>query len=176
MSGNRAVSVVKCSIATLVILLAPVALAEDKAPEKSKDAKILSCDMTYSLKGWSAVYKTAKGKGTITCANGEKAEVKISIHGGGITFGKTEIVDGKAKISGGHSIEDIYGSYAQASAHAGAGKAADASVLTKGEISIALSGTGTGVDVGVDFSGFKISKADAPDDDDPPKEAPKDKK
>ncbi len=39
------------------------------------------------------------------------------------------------------------------------------------------SGKGTGVDVGVDFSGFKISKADAPDDDDDEaKEAPKEKK
>jgi len=149
-------------LAMLTLPLVPLALADDKP----KEAKSLSCEMTYTIKGWSAIYKTAKGKGTITCANGQKADVKISIHGGGITFGKTEIVDGKAKISGGHTMEDIYGSYAQASAHAGAGKAADASVLTKGEVSIALSGTGTGVDVGVDFSGFKISKADAPDDED----------
>jgi hypothetical protein len=32
--------------------------------------------------------------------------------------------------------------------------------MTKGSVSIALAGTGEGVDVGIDFSDFKISKAD----------------
>src|SRR5262245_58327920 len=145
MSGNRVESLLKCTIAAILLLIAPVALAEDepsdKSKEKAKESKpSLTCEMTYRLKGWSAIYKTAKGKGTISCSNGEKADVKISVHGGGITFGKTEIVDGKAKITGGRSIDEIYGSYAQASAHAGAGKAADAAVLTKGEVSITLAG------------------------------------
>jgi len=173
MIGSRNMTTIMGTMGVLALLSAPGAWASDKPKE---GVSPLKCEMTYSIKGWSAIYKTAKGKGTITCSNGDKADVKISIHGGGITFGKTEILDGKAKITGGHTIEDIYGSYAQASAHAGAGKAADASVLTKGEVSISLTGKGTGVDVGVDFSGFKISKADAPDDDDEKeKEAPKDK-
>lgn len=165
--------------AALLMALAPVALSAQQAADSDKPEGKgpLSCEMTYSLKGWSAFYKTAKGKGTITCANGQKADVKISVKGGGITFGKTEIYDGHAKISGGRTIEDVFGSYAAASAHAGAGKSAQAGVLTKGEVSIALSGKGTGVDVGVDFSGFKISKADAPDEDEEPaKEAPKEDK
>ena len=138
-------------MASLLLILASVASSSALAAGKD-------CDMTYSLKGWSAVYKTAKGEGSITCTNGETAQVEISVKGGGLTFGKTEIYNGKAEISGVHSINDIYGSYATASAHAGVVKAAAAEVMTKGTVSIALAGTGEGVDVGIDFSKFTISK------------------
>jgi len=100
----------KRTIAVLIMMvlgLAPATLAEDAAPEKPKEHKVpMDCEMTYNLKGWSAIYKTAKGDGVITCTNGQTANVTISVHGGGITFGKTEIYDGKAKISGGRSIDD----------------------------------------------------------------------
>jgi hypothetical protein len=141
-------------MASLMFILAPAASSSALAADKD-------CDMTYSLKGWSAVYKTAKGEGTITCNNGETAQVAISVKGGGVTFGKTEIYDGKAEISGVKSIKDIYGSYAAASAHAGVVKAGAVEVMTKGTVSIALAGSGNGVDVGIDFSDFKISEIGA---------------
>jgi hypothetical protein len=143
-------------MASLLFILAPVAWTRamaDSPSEKKKD-----CDMTYSLKGWSAVYKTAKGEGTITCNNGETAQVAIRVKGGGLTFGKTEIFDGKAEISGVGSIQDIYGSYAGMAAHAGVVKAGAVEVMTKGTVSLALAGKGTGVDIGIDFSDFTISK------------------
>ena len=133
-----------------LVLLVPASLADDTM---KKD-----CDMTFSLKGWSAVYKTAHGEGTITCNNGQTAKVAIKITGGGLTFGKSEIFDGKAEISGVKSIDDIFGSYAAGEAHAGVVKSGTAQVLTKGNVSIALAGTGSGVDVGIDFSKFTISK------------------
>lgn len=138
------------AMTSLVLIVAPVAAANAAT---TKD-----CGMTYTLKGWSAVYKTAKGEGTITCTNGETAQVEISVHGGGLTFGKTEIYDGKAEISGVKSISDIFGTYATASAHAGVVKEAAVEVMTKGNVSLALAGTGQGVDVGIDFSGFTIKK------------------
>jgi len=141
-------------MASLLLIAAPVASSGALAAQKD-------CDMTYNLKGWSAVYKTAKGEGTITCANGETAQVEISVKGGGLTFGKTDIYNGKAEISGVQSIKDIYGSYATASAHAGVGKAGAVEVMTKGTVSLALAGGGNGVDVGIDFSDFKISEAGA---------------
>jgi hypothetical protein len=147
-------------MASLLFILAPVAWSSEPAAgnpsEKPKD-----CDMTYTLKGWSAVYKTAKGEGTITCKSGESAPVEISVKGGGLTFGKTEIYNGKAEISGVHSITDVYGSYATASAHAGIVKAGAVAVMTKGNVSIALAGAGEGMDVGIDFSDFTIKKAGA---------------
>jgi hypothetical protein len=115
--------------------------------------------MTYTLKGWSAVYKTAKGEGTITCNNGESAQVEISVKGGGLTFGKTEIFNGKGEISGVKSINEVFGSYATVSAHAGVVKEGAVELMTKGNVSLALAGGGSGVDVGLDFSDFKITKA-----------------
>jgi hypothetical protein len=147
-------------MASVLFILASAAssiqAASDEPSAKKKD-----CDMTYSLKGWSAVYKTAKGEGSITCTNGETAQVAISVTGGGITFGKTDIYNGKAEISGVKSINDIFGSYAGMAAHAGAVKAGAVEVMTKGTVSLALAGTGEGVDVGIDFSKFTISKVDA---------------
>jgi hypothetical protein len=132
-------------------------IAATVAPANAAGTK--DCDMTYTLKGWSAVYKTAKGEGTITCNNGQSAQVEISVKGGGVTFGKTEIYNGKAEISGVKSIDEIFGTYATVSAHAGVVKEGAVEVMTKGNVSLALAGAGSGVDIGVDFSGFTISKA-----------------
>ena len=101
-------------------------------------------------------YKTASGDGRIECDNGQKAKVKISVKGGGLTFGKSEIVDGTGKISNVRDISEIFGSYVAAEAHAGAVKSSSASVYTKGEVSLALAGTGRGFDLGVAFGKFKI--------------------
>ena len=147
-------------MASLLLILTPVARSgESSAGDPSVKPK--NCDMTYSLKGWSAVYKTAKGDGTITCTNGDSAKVEISVKGGGLTFGKTDIYNGKAEISGVQSINDVFGSYATASAHAGVVKAGAVAVMTKGNVSIALAGAGEGMDVGIDFSDFTIRKAGA---------------
>ena len=64
--------------------------------------------------------------------------------------------DGHGDIAHAYSIRDVYGSYAQAGASAGAGKSGTAQVLTKGTTSMALSGSGEGVDLGVAVDGFKI--------------------
>jgi hypothetical protein len=154
MTRKRSGSSLMAFMASLLFILAPVASSSAMAAGKD-------CDMTYTLKGWSAVYKTAKGEGSITCTNGDTAQVVIEVHGGGLTFGKTEIYNGKAEISGVQSINDIFGSYAGMAAHAGAVKAGAVEVMTKGTVSLALAGTGEGVDVGIDFSKFTISKAGA---------------
>jgi hypothetical protein len=132
---------------------------EEKAKEEMAKKGLIQCDMTFDLKGWSAFYKTAKGTGTITCSDGQKANVTVKSTGGGITFGKSEIANGTGHFSGARSIEELFGSYAQSEAHAGAGKSAAAQAMTKGEVSLALKGTGRGVDVGFAFGKFTIEKA-----------------
>lgn len=117
------------------------------------------CEMTFTMSGWSAFYKTSSGTGTIKCDNGQKAKVKLSAKGGGITFGRSKIKDAIGKFTEVDSISDLFGSYAQGEAHAGAGKSAKASVVTKGDISLAIAGKGTGVDVGIAFGKFTIEKA-----------------
>lgn len=116
----------------------------------------VSCKMTFQLAGWSVFYKTAKGTGAVTCSNGQSLHVTLRAKGGGLTFGKTKISDGIGKFSGVSSVRDVLGSYANAEAHAGASKSADAQVLTKGNVSLALSGKGEGWNLGVAFGAFII--------------------
>jgi hypothetical protein len=117
------------------------------------------CTMDFAMSGWSAFYKAADGHGTIKCSNGESLKVKLRARGGGLTVGKSVIKDGKGEftsISGG--IKELLGTYAQAEAHAGAVKSAQANVMTKGEVSLSLAGTGEGWDLGIAFGKLTISR------------------
>lgn len=130
---------------------------EAKMEEKPREA-MTKCTMTFSLKGWSAFYKTAAGEGTITCTNGQSASVAIKATGGGITFGKSEVVDGTGTFTEARNIDELLGSYVQSEAHAGAGKSADAQALTKGEVSLSLAGTGRGINLGFAFGKFTLTR------------------
>jgi len=121
------------------------------------DAEV-TCSMTFEMSGWSAFYKTASGTGHIKCSNGQSANVKLKATGGGLTFGKSSIENGKGEFSGVKSISETFGSYAEAEAHAGAVKSSKASVMTKGEVSLAISGTGRGWDLGIAFGKLTISQ------------------
>ena len=77
----------------------------------------------------------------------------------GLTVGKWKVDDGQGEFSGVHDIRDVLGTYAQASANAGAVKSGEAQVLTKGDVSLALAGSGRGVNLGVDIGGFTIEAA-----------------
>jgi hypothetical protein len=118
----------------------------------------VKCDLAFNLSGWSLIYKHAEGTGTVTCSNGQQANVKIVVVGGGLTAGKYHIDNGKGEITKVHGIADIYGDYVQAGAEAGVVKSSQAQVLTKGTTSLALAGTGEGVNLGVSVGKFTISK------------------
>jgi hypothetical protein len=143
-------------VAVFVMVSAPSARAEDQVGnEKKSETK---CHLDYALKGWSAFYKTSKGEGTIGCDNGQQASVDIDVHGGGITFGKTKITNGRGTFSSVHDISELYGAYATSEAHAGVVESAQAQAMTKGPVSLALHGTGKGVDLGIAFGQFKITQ------------------
>jgi hypothetical protein len=120
-----------------------------------------TCKMTYSLSGWSAGYSTAKGSGTITCDDGESARVSLQATGGGLTAGKSKIVNGSGTFSEVAEISELFGSYASADVHAGAVESAAAQVVTKGTVSLAFAGTGKGFDLGVTFGEFVIKNQSA---------------
>jgi hypothetical protein len=117
----------------------------------------VDCELTFTMNGWSAFYKTASGTGVIKCNNGQSMNVKLSAKGGGLTVGKSTIEDGKGKFSAVNSMSELLGSYASGEAHAGAVKSAQAQVMTKGEVSLALSGTGRGWDLGIAFGKLTIT-------------------
>ena len=136
------------SMLTLALVFAsPLAMA----------AGTVDCNLRFSMAGWSAFYKTATGDGTITCDNGQKMNVHVEAKGGGLTFGKSKIENGRGDFSDVKDIKDLLGSYASAEAHAGAKKSSKAQVMTKGEVSLAIAGTGEGWDIGFSFGKFTIS-------------------
>lgn len=124
------------------------------AVAKPKETK---CQMDFTLKSWSVLYKSGKGSGTISCDNGQNAKVKIRAHGGGLTVGKSKIVNGVGHFSKVRDIDTLFGGYAEAEAHAGASKSAAAHAMWKGDVSLTLAGTGKGWDLGVNFGKFKIT-------------------
>ena len=138
-----------------IVTLALITLAAAPALGATK------CTMSFTLSGWSAIYKRASGKGTITCDNGQSANVTIRATGGGLTFGKSKVVNGHGTFSEVGSIDELFGTYAHAEVHAGAVKSSTAQALTKGTVSLGLTGTGEGIDIGFDFGKFTISRATA---------------
>ena len=125
------------------------------APAAAADVK---CTMTFTMKGWSAFYKTASGTGTVTCSNGATRKVKLRAKGGGLTVGKSTIEEGHGEFSSVANVDEIFGSYVSAEAHAGAVESVKAQVMTKGEVSLALSGKGRGFDLGIAFGKLSITK------------------
>jgi hypothetical protein len=144
---------------TLPALVAASALAvlalTGASPAHAADVK---CTMTFTMKGWSAFYKTSTGTGSVSCSNGQSMKVKLSAKGGGLTVGKSTIEDGYGEFSSVNSVNEILGSYASAEAHAGAVESVKAQVMTKGEVSLALSGKGRGFDLGIAFGKLTIKK------------------
>lgn len=138
---------------------APASPLAAKKQNQEHNDKLVECTMNFDLKSWSAFYKSSKGDGTIRCDNGQTAKVLIKAKGGGITFGKSEVINGTGNFTGVRRMNELFGSYAQSEVHAGAGKSAAAQALTKGEVSLALSGKGHGVDLGFAFGKFTIVPA-----------------
>lgn len=119
------------------------------------DASI-ECELTYTLKGWSAFYRTSSGDGTITCSNGKTVDVRITTHGGGFTFGTYEVREGKGSFSDIWDMDQLYGSYVEAGGHAGAGPSVGGRAMTKGDVGLTVSGKGSGVNLGFAFGAFII--------------------
>ncbi|MGN6313126.1 MAG: hypothetical protein ACTHMO_05115 [Rhodanobacteraceae bacterium] len=138
-------------------LLGAAALAV--ASHVSAQQADLDCKMSFSVSGWSAIYKRADGHGVVTCENGESMPVHIRVRGGGLTAGKWRIDNGSGTFTDVHRITDVLGDYAQGEANIGAVKAGTAQVLTKGTVSLALAGVGQGIDLGLSGAKFTISRA-----------------
>ena len=116
------------------------------------------CHLDFSMSGWSFFYRTAEGSGQITCENGQSSNAYVYSKGGGITFGRSKIKDGTGRFTEVDDISELFGTYVQGEAHAGAGKSTKASAMTKGTVSLSLVGKGKGVDVGISFGKFVIEK------------------
>ncbi len=141
----------------IVMIPAAMLLAVAAAGRAQAADHELKCTLTFQLKTWSIIYKSASGAGTIHCANGQSLHVKLSAKGGGLTAGKST-EKGEGQFSPVASIEELLGGYAAVQAHAGAVNSVQAQVMTKGEVSLALAGKGHGWSLGVDLGELKIER------------------
>jgi hypothetical protein len=163
-STRKESSMKKLPLITAILLAATAATGMAATPQthpssvSERGAPDLDCKLTFSLTGWSLIYKHADGVGEVTCENGRSMPVKISIKGGGLTAGKWHVDHGRGSFTDVHRISDVLGHYAQGGAHAGMVKSAEAQVLTKGNVSLALAGHGEGIDLGVDVGAFTITR------------------
>jgi hypothetical protein len=147
---------IKTLFIVFMLTLLPGAFGQAVPAQAAEKAETI-CRMHFELHGWSAFYQTATGSGTITCENGQIAEVVLDVKGGGLTAGVTDIKDGIGRFSAVSDISEVFGAYAKAEAHAGVAKSATAQIMTKGTVSLALSGVGEGVNLGIDFGRFTIT-------------------
>jgi len=143
----------------ITLALAGVALFGMHGAQAQEMAPELECTLHFSLSGWSAIYSTAHGSGTVTCQDGSSLPVVISAKGGGLTAGRSHIDDGTGHFSHVHSIREVLGRYAQGEAQAGMVHSATAQVLTKGTVSLALAGKGEGIDLGISLGEFTLKAA-----------------
>ena len=135
-------------------------MAQTQSPEvvAQTQSTEVSCEMAFTMKGWSAIVSKAEGEGVVTCDNGQSEAVVLNITGGGLTFGKTTIDEGKGVFSHVADIADVFGAYAQAEASAGAVEAVSAQAMTKGDVSLAITTEGRGWSLGVSGAKFSITR------------------
>jgi hypothetical protein len=138
--------------AVALTLATSVSLAADAAPAS------LSCELKFTMKGWSAIYNTATGAGTATCSDGTSMRVKLRSKGAGLTAGKATIDVGKGTFKGLKDPKDIPGAYLAVDASAGAVKSGTLAVLARGSVLLTLTGTGRGWDAGISMSDFTIER------------------
>jgi hypothetical protein len=146
---------IKSRVALGFIALAFSLLAA--VPAKAAETK---CRLNFTLSEWAVGVKVAHGSGTVTCDNGQMARVNLEGRGVGLAAGKNQVREGYGRFTGVSNIDEVFGTYASASASVGVGKSADAQALTKGPVSLALAAKGTGVELGISVSAFTISRAE----------------
>lgn len=147
------------SVATMAPAMQDAEEPMDKGNSEFKANDTIKCEMDFELTGWSVFYKSASGNGTVSCTNGREMAVVINVTGGGLTFGHYEVNDGHGDFTAVSDISQVLGSYAMATAHAGAVKSSRAAVMTNGDSTLTLTGTGNGWNIGVGFSSFTIKRA-----------------
>lgn len=140
-------------------LLAITTIALGSGAAYASSSPDLDCKLQFSLSTWSAIFKHSEGSGIVTCEDGKSMRVQIVAKGVGLTVGKSHVDRGTGRFTDVYRLTDVFGSYAQAEAHAGVVKSGTAQVLTKGEVSLALAGAGEGVDLGIDVGEFTLTRA-----------------
>ncbi|HEY5657295.1 MAG TPA: hypothetical protein VIY27_05860 [Myxococcota bacterium] len=121
------------------------------------EAKFMSCRLDYRAHAWSIFYKNVTGTGAVKCDDGTTARVKLKMHGGGFTFGVSDM-EGTARFAKVRDIGEVFGTYGSLEGHAGLSKSVEGRVMTNGPIWVSQAGKGRGFDLGFAFGGFSVRR------------------
>jgi len=149
--SKRAFSLSSVLVLSLLLLALPASAAAQSTTSQT------TCRMNFNVRGWSLAVKSATGEGTISCDNGQTAEVRIRAKGAGLSAGKYEIRDGHGRFSPVSDVRELFGSYAAGDVSAGVVKEGEALAMSKGSVNLALAGKGTGFDLGAAVERFTIT-------------------
>jgi hypothetical protein len=141
--------------------VAVAAVGAASSPAVLPQAADVTCEMAFSMEGWSAIVSKAEGKGTVTCDNGQEADIVIVVTGGGFTFSKTKIDEGKGTFSKVTDISEIFGGYAQGELQTGGDDPTTQQALTKGTVKLQITAEGRGWSFGVSGGKFEIKRAES---------------
>lgn len=120
-------------------------------------AAFTACRLDYQTHAWSVFYKNVTGTGTVTCENGERAEVTLQYHGGGITFGVSDL-NGVVRFSQVRDVGEVIGAYFTVEGHAGLVRSVEGRAGTRGPVWISQAGNGRGFDLGFAFGALSIRR------------------
>jgi hypothetical protein len=120
-------------------------------------AGFTACRLEYETHAWSVFYKNVTGTGTVTCENGESANVTLQFHGGGITFGVSDL-NGVVRFSQVRDVSEVVGAYFTVEGHAGLSRSVEGRAGTRGPVWISQSGKGRGFDLGFAFGALSIRR------------------
>jgi hypothetical protein len=137
--------------------LALIMLWAGLATPLAAQAQFTTCTIKYQAHAWSIFYKNITGTGTINCADGQSARVTLGFHGGGFTFGVSDI-SGTASVSSVRGPDEILGTYGTMEGHAGFTKSVEGRMMTKGSVWISQAGKGRGFDLGFAFGAYSIRR------------------
>jgi hypothetical protein len=120
-------------------------------------ADFTSCQLEFETHAWSFFYKNVTGTGTVTCENGDRADVTIRYHGGGVTFGVADL-KGIARFSQVRGVNEVMGAYGTVEGHAGFSGSVTGRAGTRGPVWTSQSGQGRGWNLGFAFGAISIRK------------------
>jgi hypothetical protein len=120
-------------------------------------AGFTTCRLDYQTHAWSVFYRNVTGTGTVTCEDGERAEVTLQYHGGGITFGVSDL-SGVVRFSQVRDASEVLGAYFTVEGHAGLVHSVEGRAGTRGPVWISQAGNGRGFDLGFAFGALSIRR------------------
>ena len=137
--------------------LVPVVAALLLGLPQVAQAAFIHCRLQYEAEEWSAFYKSVRGTGTVSCDNGQRAQVKLRFQGGGFSVGMANL-EGHVRFSEVRELSEVLGTYVTMDGHGGFVRGGTGRILTKGSVWASDGAHGPGFNIGFTFGAMTIER------------------